>query len=59
MHTYYSTHGYGVVIESTYLAEEVPGSHPDRTILKTLTLVPTALVFGVSHINVRVITLSR
>ena len=41
---------------SPYSVEEVSGSRPGRVILKTLKIVPTAALFGVEHISVRVRT---
>ena len=56
-------YGYGLVVTSAYLVEEVSGSRPGRDILKTSKIVSTAALFGVEHIRVRVmgagITFSR
>ena len=58
----YFTYGYGSVVTSAYPVEEVSGSCPGRVMLKTLKIIPTAFLFGVEHIRVRVgavITFSR
>jgi hypothetical protein len=41
------------MVTSSYLVEEVSGSHPGCVILKILKIVPTAALFGVEHIKVR------
>jgi hypothetical protein len=50
------------VVTSAYPVKEVSGSRPGRVILKTLIIAPTADLFGVGHVRVRVgavITFSR
>ena len=53
MSLFTNTHGYVSVVTSSYLVEEVSGSHPGWVILKMLKIVPTAALFGVEHIKVR------
>ena len=45
--------GFSVVIASTYPVEDVSGLLPGRVILKTLKIVPTALLLGTKHISDR------
>ena len=52
------THGYGSVVTTAYQVEEVSGSRSGCVILKTLKIEPTAALFGVEHIRVRLVILS-
>ena len=51
---YFVTHGCAAVVASTYPVEEASGSILCLVIPKTLKIVPTAVMFRVKHITVRV-----